>query len=105
MAVLVTYCSYPTDQIETFTKRLQEIAPKFQTPEHVTVRGPYWNSDSEKGIVGFFICEVEAAKINQERSRIAALCSALNGIPGYKWSIDVWSEQSDIQERRTKYGF
>ena len=105
MAVLVLKTTYPTEQGEEVTKRLQEIMPNFQPPEHITVRGPYWNSDIEKGIKLLLIHEVEASKINQERSRMAAACNALHGIKGFKWSIEIWAENKDIQERREKYGF
>jgi hypothetical protein len=105
MAVLVVNMSYPTEQAEAVTKRFQEILPKFPPQPDVTMRGPYWSGDIEKGIKGLSIVEVEGSKINQARSRLAAFCNACHGIPGLKWSIEIWAEQADLQERREKYGY
>jgi hypothetical protein len=105
MAVLIYNFSYPTEQTEAVTKRLQEVGPKFQAPDYVTVRGPYWNGDIEKGVKGFAIFELDASKIFEERTRLAAFANAFHGIPGLKWNIELWADQADIQARREKWGF
>jgi hypothetical protein len=40
-----------------------------------------------------------------EQLSIAAFMIAFNGIQGFKWSLELWTKQKDIQERREKYGF
>ena len=104
MAVLVSCVSYPTEQTQEVEKRLPEVMSKSPIPDYITMRGPYWDSDIEKGIQGFVIIEVEAAKRNEARARLAAVYSACHGIPGFKWNIKLWSEQKDIIERKEKYG-
>jgi hypothetical protein len=105
MAVLIANWSLPTEQLKEMANRAQEIMPKFPTPEGVKMKGPYWYSDIEKGMRGLSIVEVEASKILQERLRMAAFFNAFNGIQGYKWSIEIWLDQADIQGRIEKYGF
>jgi hypothetical protein len=105
MAVLVTHFACPTEHMAELAKLVQEIRPKFEPqPDYITIRGPYWNSDMESGIKCFQITEIEASKILQERLRIAAFCNALHGIPGFRWKVELWTDQADIQERIEKYG-
>lgn len=103
MAILKVNASCPTEHFAEMVKRLQEIMPKFQTPDYVTVRGPYWKSTSE-GMKSFFITEVEASKMYQERLRLAAVFMALHGVPGFRWDIEYWTEQADAQKRIEMYG-
>jgi hypothetical protein len=105
MAVLISNWSFPTEQMKAMAIRAQEVMPKFPQPENVIMRGPYWYSDIEKGMRAISVTEVEASKIIQERLRLAALFNAFNGIPGYKWSIEIWLDQADVQARMEKYGF
>jgi hypothetical protein len=105
MAVLIANWVNPTEQMKEMFDRAQEVMPKFPIPENVTMRGPYWYSDIEKGIKGLAIYEVEASKLIQERLRLAAFFNAFNGIPGYKWNIEIWVDQADVQARMEKYGF
>jgi hypothetical protein len=105
MAILLSNCSYPTEKVKEVSDRMQEIMPKFPPPDYATTKGPFWNGDLEKGIKAFMISEVDASKLLQERLRLAAIFNALNGIEGFKWSIELWTDQSDIQARMEKYGF
>jgi hypothetical protein len=105
MAAFLCNFSCPTEQLAEVTKRIQEIMPKFQPlPDYVTQRGPYWSSDIEKGYKCLIISEIDGSKIYQERIRIAAIFNSLNGIPGFKWSAELWVDQADAQERLEKYG-
>lgn len=103
MAILKTTVIFPTEQMAELAKRLQEVIQKFPTPEHVTIRGPYWKSTFE-GMSWFAITEVEPSKMYEERLRIGAFCSLLQGVPGLKWKVEYWTEQSDTEKRRELYG-
>jgi hypothetical protein len=105
MAVLIGKWSLPTEQLKEMVNRAQEVMPKFPTPEDVIMRGPYHYSDMEKGMRGLLIFEVDPPKLLQERLRLAAFFNAFNGIPGYKWNIEIWLDQADVQSRMEKYGF
>ena len=105
MAVLIANWSIPTEQVKAWLNRAQEVMPKFPTPENVIVRGPYSVSDIEKGMRCLSIIEVDPSKILEERTRLAAFFNAFNGIPGYKFSIEIWVDQADAQARMEKYGF
>jgi hypothetical protein len=103
MAILKAIVTFPTEQMVEVVKRLQENIPKFPNPDHVTIRGPYWKSTSE-GMNWFTIHEVEPSKMYEERLRIGAFASFFNGVPGLKWRIEYWTEQSDTQKRIELYG-
>jgi hypothetical protein len=103
MAILVTNYSCPTEHLAEMGKRVQEIRPKFQDPKHVTVRGPYWKSTLE-GMKCFVITEVDPSKMYEERLRMGAFCMSLHGIPGFKWNVEYWTEQTDAQKRIEMFG-
>jgi hypothetical protein len=104
MAVIRTTVLFPTDQGPEIAKRIQEIMPKFPTPDHITLRGPYWKTTLE-GLGWTSITEVEPSKMYEEWLRITAFFTALQGIPGFKWTVDFCTEQSDLQLRREKFGY
>jgi hypothetical protein len=103
MAVLKINCLCPTEQFAEVAKRAPEIIAKFPVPDHVTVRGPYIKSTLE-GLEWFQIIEVEPSKMYEERLRLAAVGGSFNGIPGYKWNIEYWTEREDNQKRIEMYG-
>jgi hypothetical protein len=105
MAVLIANFSVPTEYVKEMANRAPEVMSKVQQPDDVIMRGPFWYSDLEKGMRALAVIEVDASKIVQERLRMAAFLNAFHGIPGYKWNIEIWLDQADIQARIEKYGF
>jgi len=90
--VIVSTTTYPPESAEEMAKRFLE-APEI--PDFMTRRGPYFNSNIEKGIFSLSIWELDKSKVPDGTEYLGNYMAIFFGVPGFKYEIKSFLE---IQE-------
>lgn len=90
--IIVSTVYYPPESASEMAKRFLEIP---QLPDFMTRRGPYFQSDLNKGIVGFSIYELEKSKIAEGKEFIGNSMAIYFGVPGFKYEIKDFLETAE----------
>lgn len=88
--VIITNIYFPPQSLNEMKEILLSLPPK---PEYITVNGPYFHSEGQKGIHSMTIYEFETSReADAHRFIMANRINPYFDVPGFSFSCDMWME-------------
>jgi hypothetical protein len=90
--VIITENTFPPGSAKDIGKAFLELPP---LPDYITMKGPYINSDSEKGIRSILIYECDNSKLAEALQTVGDRVTNYFDVPGYTYSVNTWFEAQE----------
>ena len=90
--VIIAQISYPPESAKDMAKRFLE-APKF--PDYMSRKGPYINSNMDKGIITLSLFELEKAKTGEGLEALGNYYATFFGVSGFKYKIETFFDVNE----------
>ncbi len=87
--IIIASITYPPESSKEMGKRFKGQPA---LPTHIKMTGPFLRASNTQGIQTVALYEVEAAKLADAVTVVANRYAAYMGVPGFKYSINVWFE-------------